>query len=140
MLQIKLLQSIHPSKEDEKVIIHIAPGTYRQQIVVNTSYITFISDEPEEGEVRLTFYYGVGYKYYSSNEKGFFDQTLFEKKESKRSGLYRWGATVHILENASYFKAKNIFFENSFNRYMTEQELKMELKFQERQELKQKGI
>ena len=75
--------SINPSKEDERVIINIAPGTYRQQIVVNTSYITFINDEPEEGEVRLTFYYGVGYKYYSSNEKGFFDQTLFEKKNPK---------------------------------------------------------
>ena len=26
--------SINPSKEDDRVTIHIAPGTYRQQIVV----------------------------------------------------------------------------------------------------------
>lgn len=115
--------SIHPSNEDERIIIHIAPGTYRQQVIVKTPYITFINDEPQIGEVLLTFYYGVGYKYYSPNEKGFFDQNLFEKKSEKKSGLYRWGASVHILNNASYFKAQDIVFENSFNRYMTEEEI-----------------
>ena len=115
--------SINPKKEDERVIIHIAPGTYRQQIVINTPYITFINDEPSKGDVLLTFYYGVGYKYYSTNDKGFFDETLFEKKSEKKSGVYRWGASVHILKDASYFKAQNINFENSFNRYMTEEEI-----------------
>ena len=109
---------------DDRVTIHIAPKTYRQQIVVNTPYITFINDEPLNGDVVLTFYYGIGYKYYSVNDKGFFDQTLFEKKSQKKSGLRNWGATVHILEGGSYFKAQNIIFENSFNRYMTEEEIK----------------
>ena len=116
--------SIRPSKEDDRVTIHIAPKTYRQQIVVNTPYITFINDEPLNGDVVLTFYYGIGYKYYSVNDKGFFDQALFEKKSQKKSGLRNWGATVHILEGGSYFKAQNIIFENSFNRYMTEEEIK----------------
>ena len=116
--------SIRPSKEDDRVTIHIAPKTYRQQIVVNTPYITFINDEPLNGDVVLTFYYGIGYKYYSVNDKGFFDQALFEKKSQKKSGLHNWGATVHILEGGSYFKAQNIIFENSFNRYMTEEEIK----------------
>ena len=116
--------SIRPSKEDDRVTIHIAPKTYRQQIVVNTPYITFINDEPSNGDVVLTFYYGIGYKYYSVNDKGFFDQALFEKKSQKKSGLRNWGATVHILEGGSYFKAQNIIFENSFNRYMTEEEIK----------------
>ena len=116
--------SIRPSKEDDRVTIHIAPKTYRQQIVVNTPYITFINDEPLNGDVVLTFYYGIGYKYYSVNDKGFFDQALFEKKSQKKSGLRSWGATVHILEGGSYFKAQNIIFENSFNRYMTEEEIK----------------
>ena len=116
--------SIRPSKEDDRVTIHIAPKTYRQQIVVNTPYITFINDEPSNGDVVLTFYYGIGYKYYSVNDRGFFDQTLFEKKSQKKSGLHNWGATVHILGGAPYFKAQNIIFENSFNRYMTEEEIK----------------
>ena len=116
--------SIKPSKENDRVTIHIAPKTYRQQIVVNTPYITFINDEPSNGDVLLTFYYGIGYKYYSVNDKGFFDQALFEKKSQKKSNLHNWGATVHILEGGSYFKAQNIIFENSFNRYMTEEEIK----------------
>ena len=116
--------SIKPSKENDRVTIHIAPKTYRQQIVVNTPYITFINDEPNNGDVLLTFYYGIGYKYYSVNDKGFFEQALFEKKSQKKSNLHNWGATVHILEGGAYFKAQNIIFENSFNRYMTEEEIK----------------
>ena len=65
--------SINPSNENSRVTIHIAPGTYRQQIRVETPYITFINDEPSKGEVTLTFYYGIGYKYYSANSGGYYD-------------------------------------------------------------------
>ena len=115
--------SINPSNENDRVTIHIAPGTYRQQVVIETPYITLINDEPSKGEVLLTFYYGIGYKYYSVNDKGFFDQNLFSKKSSKKAGVYRWGASVQILKKASYFKAKDITFENSFNRYVTKEEI-----------------
>ena len=115
--------SINPSKEDDRVIIHIAPGTYRQQIVIQTPFITFINDQPSSGDVLLTFYYGIGYKYYSLNNEGYFDQNLFNKKSQKYGDARRWGATVHVLSKASYFKAENIVFENSFNRYMTQEEI-----------------
>ena len=115
--------SINPSKEDDRVIIHIAPGTYRQQIVIQTPFITFINDQPSSGDVLLTFYYGIGYKYYSLNNQGYFDQNLFDKKSEKYGDARRWGATVHVLSKASYFKAENIVFENSFNRYMTQEEI-----------------
>lgn len=115
--------SINPSKEEDRVIIHIAPGTYRQQIVIQTPYITLINDQPSSGDVLLTFYYGIGYKYYSVNDNGFFDQNLFNKKSSKRGKVNKWGATVHVLSKGSYFKAENILFENSFNRYMTQEEI-----------------
>ena len=115
--------SINPSKEDDRVIIHIAPGTYRQQIVIQTPYITFINDQPSSGDALLTFYYGIGYKYYSLNNQGYFDQNLFNKKSAKYGDARRWGATVHVLSKASYFKAENIVFENSFNRYMTQEEI-----------------
>ena len=38
--------SINPSNEDSRVTIHIAPGTYREQVLINTPYITFVNDEP----------------------------------------------------------------------------------------------
>ena len=115
--------TINPKSEEERVTIHIAPGTYRQQVVVNTPYITFINDEPKEGDAMLTWYYGIGYKYYSADENGLYDATLAEKKTSKNPAKKRWGSTVHLFSKAAYFKAENIVFENSFNRYMTEEEV-----------------
>ena len=91
--------------------------------MVQTLYITFINDEPSKGDVILTWYYGIGYKYYSANEKGYYDANLAQKKSSKNQANYRWGATVLLLPKATYFKAKNIAFENSFNRYMTTEEI-----------------
>ena len=115
--------SIQPSNESTRVTIHIKPGTYRQQVMVQTPYITFINDEPSNGEVLLTWYYGIGYKYYSANDKGYYDANLAKSKSSKKPAKYRWGATVLITNKASYFKAKDIVFENSFNRYMTKEEI-----------------
>jgi len=114
--------SINPKSESERVTIHIAPGTYRQQIIVQTPYVTFINDDTSN-DVLLTWYYARGYKYYSANEMGYYDSNLAQKKSSKNAGRYRWGATVLIFPQASYFKAKNIIFENSFNRYLTNEEI-----------------
>ena len=113
---------INPKSESERVTIHISPGKYRQQIIVKTPYITFINDDTSN-DVILTWYYARGYKYYSANEMGYYDSNLAQKKTSKHAGRYRWGATVLIFPEASYFKAKNIVFENSFNRYLTNEEI-----------------
>ena len=115
--------SINPKSENDRVTIHIKPGTYRQQIVIQTPYITFVNDEPKQGEVILTWYYGIGYKYYSCNNDGYYDSKLASSKSSKNTAKKRWGATVLIFKQGSYFKAKEITFENSFNRYMTKEEV-----------------
>ena len=115
--------SLQPSNESTRVTIHIKPGTYRQQIMVQTPYITFVNDEPSNGDVLLTWYYGIGYKYYSANDKGLYDANLAKSKSSKKPAKQRWGATVLLTNKASYFKAKDIVFENSFNRYMTKEEV-----------------
>ena len=114
--------SLNPSSELGHVTIHIKPGTYRQQVMVQTPYITFVNDE-SSGEVVLTWYYGIGYKYYSANDKGYYDANSAKSKSSKHPAKYRWGATVLLTNKAQYFKAKNIVFENSFNRYMTNEEV-----------------
>jgi pectin methylesterase-like acyl-CoA thioesterase len=114
--------SLNPSSESARVTIHIKPGTYRQQVMVQTPYITFVNDE-SSGEVVLTWYYGIGYKYYSANDKGYYDANSAKSKSSKHPAKYRWGATVLLTNKAQYFKAKNIVFENSFNRYMTNEEV-----------------
>ena len=115
--------SLNPSNENSRVTIHIAPGTYRQQVVVQTPYITFVNDEPSKGDAILTWYYGIGYKYYSANSKGYYDASLAASKSGKNVANYRWGATVQLWPKATNFKAQNIVFENSFNRYITNEEL-----------------
>ena len=76
--------SINPSSESERVTIHIAPGKYREQVIVNTPYVTFINDEASKGTVTITWYYGIGYKYYSCNSNGYYDATLAKKKIIKK--------------------------------------------------------
>ena len=114
--------ALKPNGEGSRVTIHIAPGKYREQVVVNTPYITFINDEPSKGTVTITWYYGIGYKYYSCNPNGYYDAN-YAKKKSSRYIAAKWGATVQLWQNAKYFKASNIIFENSFNRYMTTEEI-----------------
>ena len=84
--------------------------------------VPFVNDE-SSGEVVLTWYYGIGYKYYSANDKGYYDANSAKSKSSKHPAKYRWGATVLLTNKAQYYKAKNIVFENSFNRYMTNEEV-----------------
>ena len=75
--------SLKPNGEGSRVTIHIAPGKYREQVVVNTPYITFINDEPSKGTVTITWYYGIGYKYFSCNANGYYDANLAKKKSSR---------------------------------------------------------
>ena len=114
--------SISPKNEQERVKIHIAPGTYRQQLKIETPYITLLNEEPEK-EVKITWYYGIGYKYYSVGTDGLYNETRAKDKTEKAPAGGRWGATVHLIRWGTYFRAENIIFENSFNRYITQEEI-----------------
>lgn len=118
---VKAAKRMNPQSEEERITIHIAPGTYREQIIVEASYITFTNDEAPE-KVILTWYYGVGYEYYSIGNGGFYnEEKAHDKYEKNEVGSGRWGCTVQV--KGLDFKAENIIFENSFNRYLTEEEL-----------------
>ena len=113
--------SKNPSSEQTRVSIHIAPGTYREQVRINTPYISLINDEPSK-EVKITWYYGIGYKYYSMGSDGYYNATNAKNKSSKGEAT-RWGSAVALHTNASHFRAEYITFENSFNRYVTDEEI-----------------
>lgn len=105
---------------DQRVTVHIAPGVYREQIVVNTPNVTFINDTDKE--VLLTWYYGIGYKYYSADSKGFYNpENAYDRYEKNIAS--KWGTSVHVTGDAKAFRAQGITFENSFNRYITDEEL-----------------
>lgn len=120
---VDALSRMGVDSEEKRVTVHIAPGTYREQVIVDTPYVSFVNDEPSK-EVLLTWYYGIGYKYYSAGPdgSGYYDpQRAFDRYEKHVAD--RWGTAVRITPKALGFRAENITFENSFNRYITDEEL-----------------
>jgi pectate lyase/pectin methylesterase-like acyl-CoA thioesterase/lysophospholipase L1-like esterase len=118
---------MNPTDEAHRITIHIAPGVYRAQLVINTPYITLVNSHPNptgdpSTQVKITWYYGIGYKYYSMGSDGFYNEEEAFDKYSKNIAS-KWGGTVYLTSKAADFKAENIIFENSFNKYMTDEEL-----------------
>ncbi|MBR6718474.1 MAG: hypothetical protein IKI77_09055 [Oscillospiraceae bacterium] len=111
-----------PSSENDRVTVHIAPGIYREQVTVNTPYISFVNDTPSQ-KVTLTWYYGIGYKYYSVGSNGEYSADAARAKNAKYEPTQRWGCSVRLRSGSKYFRAEHITFENSFNRYVTDEEL-----------------
>ena len=104
-------------------IITLTSGqTYREQVIVDIADVTFKTSGTEKATI--TFYYGIGYCYYSLNSKGVYDKDRAMTRNSiiKRDPE-RWGATVKVTRNGKNFKAENIIFENSFNQYYTQEEI-----------------
>ncbi len=116
-----------PSSEEERVTLNFKKGTYREQIFVKAPYLTFKNTESEDyKDVLITWYYGIGYKYYSIGEDGFYSKDKL--KENRANDTYtapctNWGHTIRIENTATAFKADNITFESSFNRYVTKEEI-----------------
>ena len=118
---IKAASAMNPQSEDDRITIHIAPGTYREQVIINVPYITLKNDTPEQ-EVKLTWYYGIGYTYYSADANGWYDEDLAYDKFEKHP-VAKWGAATYIKPYATAFRAEGITFESSFNKYITDEEL-----------------
>ena len=92
---------LKPNDESERIKIHIAPGIYREQLKIETPYLTLLNEEPEK-EVKITWYYGVGYKYYSVGTDGLYNKTRAKENNEKTPCGGRWCATVHLLWRAIY--------------------------------------
>jgi pectin methylesterase-like acyl-CoA thioesterase len=112
---------MNPTSEAERITIHIAPGVYREPIKIATPYITLANSDPSK-ETKITWYYAIGYKYYSIGADGFYSEDTAFDKYSKNTAA-KWGGTVYLTNTATGFKAENIVFENSFNKYITDEEL-----------------
>jgi len=97
--------------------------TYREQVLVDMPNVTFKTDGAEKATI--TWYYGIGYSYYSLASNGYYDKDRANTRHSiLKVEPARWGATVLVRGNGSGFKAENIIFENSFNQYYTAEEVK----------------
>jgi pectin methylesterase-like acyl-CoA thioesterase len=114
---------MNPTSEAERITIHIAPGVYRAQLKISTPYISLVNSNPSQ-EVKITWYYGFGYEYYSVGADGFYSEDRsFDKYSKYHVSEGKWGGSVYLTSTAKEFKAENIVFENSFNKYITKEEL-----------------
>ncbi len=129
------------NREDgERVTINIEPGNYEEMLVVDVPDVTLAnaSSAPtntltdsgvgiDANAVRITWYYGHGYSYYSMGSDYKYDAEVLAANKANGyasvanpgsgTGTY-WNASVVV--NASGFEAKNIIFENSFNQYQSQ--------------------
>lgn len=96
--------------------------TFMEQVIVDMADVTLKTSGTEPATI--TWYYGIGYAYYSVNENGYYDK---DRANTCNSILMkdpsRWGTTVLVTKNGNRFKAENIIFENSFNQRYTAEEI-----------------
>lgn len=120
-LAVQAARAMAPKSEADRITINIAPGVYRDQLIIDTPYITLKNANPSQ-EVKLTWYYGIGYSYYSADLSGYYDEERAYDKFDKKT-VARWGVATYIKKDALYFRAEGITFETSFNKYVTAEEL-----------------
>ena len=114
------------ASEADRIEINIVPGTYREQLDITVPYLTMQKMDGTEGDVLLTWYYGIGYMYYSADTDGYYSKEAYERnkalgRDALNQAVARWGCSTHL--NAGNFIGKDLIFENSFNRYVTEEEI-----------------
>ena len=104
-------------------VITLTSGqTYREQVIVDQPNVTFKTSGEEKATI--TWYYGIGYAYYSLNANGYYDKDRAMTRNSiKMIDPSRWGTAVLVKSSGNNFKAENIIFENSFNQYYTDEEV-----------------
>lgn len=113
----------------DRVTVVLTDALYREQIVIDIPNITF--ESALEAGSTITWYYGVGCSYYSAKlsedgKSAYYDEAYAVDKftmQKIEQNPGHWGSTVNLLAGATGFKADNIIFENSFNRYVTTEEL-----------------
>ena len=104
-------------------VITLTSGqTYKEQVIVDQANVTLKTSGA--GKATITWYYGIGYCYYSLAANGYYDK---DRAMTRNSLLHvhpaRWGATVLVKSTGNGFKAENIIFENSFNQRYTDEEI-----------------
>ncbi len=115
--------------EEKPFVIGIVPGVYREHIRVNAPWITFkkiTNSTSAEEDAKLTWYWGTNYTYDNVGADGDVDTSnpnTQEKGNPYADKMPGWGRSTWIQKGATGFRAEDIYFENSFNLYVTEEEL-----------------
>lgn len=107
---VKYVNANAPASEEERITVLFAPGVYREHTTLTAPYITYRAMFPEsEVPANITYYYGCGVAY---NSLGGTSATADTDE-----------ASTIINKSAHDFIAEDMMFENSYNIYVTEEEL-----------------
>ncbi|MFY9437257.1 MAG: pectinesterase family protein [Limnochordia bacterium] len=92
------------SREEDRVIIEIADGTYREQIRIDKPYLTMRSASGDPTKVVITWYYGIGYVYNNVGPDGFFDPNVDWSADATWEGLTRYNIGDRVSSITYYDK------------------------------------
>lgn len=126
----------------QRITIEIDPGNYEEQLYIKVKDLTMKNAKADQAtlelknkgvdigdnEVRITWYYGHGYNYYSMTNGHRYNADVLAANQANGYPSYKnagsgstddsyWNASVLLA--ADNFKAEGIIFENSFNQYVS---------------------
>ena len=132
--------------EGQRITIEIDPGNYEEQLEITVKDLTLKNAAADQAkleltgqgvdiganEVRITWYYGHGYNYYSMTANSRYSEDALEvnlangyvsheNKGGASTDNSYWNASVIVA--ADGFQAEGIIFENSFNQYVSEKSI-----------------
>ena len=103
----------------QTVTIVIDPGVYEEQLLIDVEDIVLKAADPTD-KPTIQWYYGIGYVYYSADASGLYNADCAAARTTQRT-VSNWGATIRTTMRG--FRAENINFINTFNKYITQAEL-----------------
>ncbi len=111
---------------NQRFVVHVAPGFYEEQFFVNSDYVSIIADSNDDniadGNVKVSWYYGIDYMYYSINPStGFYSKEYAVDKHTKTTCVQKWGSTMIV--KGSNFYSEGIVYQNTFNLELRDAEL-----------------
>lgn len=111
---------------NKRFIVHVAPGFYEEQFFVNSDYVSIIADSNDDGvvdgDVKVSWYYGIDYMYYSIDPAtGFYSKEYAVDKHTKTTCVQKWGSTMIV--KGSNFYSEGIVYQNTFNLELRDAEL-----------------
>lgn len=137
---LRVVDRMHRTPE-QHVTIAIDPGQYDEMLRINTPNISLVNSAAVHSvsisnggldihpqAVRITGYYGAEYNYYSMSERFTYSKRALKVNlENKKLGVLNKGGrelyyNATVIISAEDVTLEDLIIENSFNRYITNQE------------------
>ncbi len=107
--------------DGQTVTIKIDPGIYEEQLYIDVNDVALVAADPANKPM-ICCYYGIGYKYWSLAEDGWYNADNAVAKTEKHEAS-NWGAVIRLTDSVKNVLMENLDVQNTFNLYITDSEL-----------------